>query len=146
MRAVLRFIASAYGAGKAYIDVDGTILHKYLVGDANLDRWMEELMPTRIIWSRMLICYVLYWLGVRLVIWTNRPTEIRWGTMLSLGRHIHIFSEAQFHGSGRGPDGTIPKPYKSKYTSMPNDGPVMDDHPEIEDFGAYPGSLHVRAK
>lgn len=146
MRNVLRFIASAYGAGIAYIDVDGTLVRRQRMGDGDLDHWMANLMPRPVIFSRLAICYILHWLGVRLVLWTNRPEEVRWGTMLSLGRHIYIFERAEFHGSGRGPDGTIPKPYKSKYHHLPIDGPVMDDHVDLDEYGPYPGSLYVRAK
>lgn len=143
MRNVLRFIASAYGAGIAYIDVDGTLVRRQRMGDGDLDHWMANLMPRPVIFSRLVVCYILHWLGVRLVLWTNRPEEVRWGTMLSLGRHIYIFDRAEFHGSGRDPiTGKIPKPYRSKYHHMPTDGPVMDDGDS--DFFVYPGSLWVR--
>lgn len=144
-RATVRFIASAYGAGVAYIDVDGTLLRKCVLSDSNLEHWMDNLMPMPVIWRRLAVCYLLKWLGVRLVLWTNRPPEFRWGTMLSLGRHVYLFNSAQFHGSGKGPDGVIPKPYKSKYDCMPEDGPVMDDGDFEKCNYLYPGSLHVRA-
>jgi hypothetical protein len=134
MKDTLKFIAAAYASGVAYIDVDGTILRRYSwygKQDMTLQLWMENLMPTRIIKRRLPLLYLLKWMGVRLVLWTNRPPELRWPTMLSLGRHIHLFSRTEFHNG---------KKYES-VCYLP--GPIMDDG-DFDNFSCYVGSLQVK--
>jgi hypothetical protein len=134
MKSTLKFIAAAYASGVAYIDVDGTILRRYSwfgKKDMSLDDWMRELMPTRVIRRRLPMLYLLKWMGVRLVLWTNRPPELRWPTMLSLGKHIHLFSRTEFHNG------------KKYHTIDQLNGPVMDDG-DLYDYNCPVGSLQVK--
>ncbi len=96
---VLAFIIGAMVHGKAYIDCDGCILERYrvppelgLVGIDNLLWWAENLQPTPIIKSRIALCYLLRFLGVQLILWTNRDQKRHEAvTRRALGKHCRLF-------------------------------------------------------
>lgn len=138
------FIFDAMLHGFAYIDVDGTLLKKFrlptgaecLVGDTGLlpngqsalEWWKENLAPTPIIWSRLVLCYVLRALDVGLVLWTNRCPCHEAVTRQALGRHASLFMRMEFH------DGL-----KDRCNYL--NGPVMDDDPKYLLVGKGHGLL-----
>lgn len=121
MMRVLRFIRSAMHYGKAYIDLDGCLLKRFrippglnLQGDENLIYWGEHLPVLPIIYPRLLLCYLLRLLGVRLIVWTNRwDPDHMCVTMESLGMHLWLFDEIRLRTGNKFSDRL--------------DGPVMED-------------------
>jgi hypothetical protein len=114
----LRFIAAAFTAGVAYIDCDGCILKKFPVPSNvpmpyKLLWWTHNLEPTVVIRRRLPLLYFLYFIGVRLVLWTNREYSHCMITRQALGKHVRIFSMLRFRGGTKILDRL--------------DGPVMDD-------------------
>jgi hypothetical protein len=114
----LKFIFDAVKYGRAYIDVDGTILKKfpvpdYVDADRKLKWWKDNLAPTAVIRRRLPLLYLLRALGVKLIIWTNRSPQHEYVTRKALGRHANLFSLFQMY------DG-------QKDINHPM-GPVMDD-------------------
>lgn len=119
--AVILFIRDAVRFGCAYIDLDGTLIYRMRVppgfqhfadnyeGDA-LQWWRHNLKPMPIVKSRLALCYLLRLLRVRLVVWTNRWPENEGVTRASLGRHVWLFSELQFHASLKGTKPRLPGP------------------------------------
>lgn len=116
----LQFIVSAVWHRHAYIDLDGCLLERFrcprnlgLKGEEFLQWWVDNLEPTPVVRSRLILCYVLHYLGVRLHVWTNRWPHHASVTLAALGKHASLFVEYQYH-AGR------------KQISRPL-GPVMDD-------------------
>lgn len=95
---LLKFIASAWLHRHAYIDLDGCLLRKMKMPrmpggpDAALAYWGANVAPTPIVRKRLVLCYVLKLLGVRLYIWTNRWPQHDAVTRQALGRHMWLFS------------------------------------------------------
>jgi hypothetical protein len=114
----LKFIASALKYGRAYIDVDGTILKKYPVpdyvdADRKLKWWSDNLAPTPVIKRRLPLLYFLRALGVKLYAWTNRSPQHEGVTRKALGRHQGLFYRYQMYDGRK----------SASYTQ----GPIMDD-------------------
>lgn len=115
---VWKFIFAAVKAGRVYIDIDGTLLKKYPVPEyvdagRKLKWWIENLAPTPVIKRRLPLLYLLYILGVKLIVWTNRGPSHEGVTRKALGFHANLFSRFEFHDGLK--DATDPQ------------GPVMDD-------------------
>lgn len=130
---VWKFIFAAVKAGRVYIDIDGTLLKRFPVPDevySKLEWWKANLQPTPVIKRRLPLLYLLYILGVKLIVWTNRGPAHEGVTRKALGRHTNIFSIFQMY------DG-------QKDKSFPG-GPIMDDDPRyIRNF--RPGDLLVES-
>jgi hypothetical protein len=134
---LIAFVVAAVRCGRAYIDVDGTLLKSFVVPETvpenqRLWWWSFNLVPTPRIWSRIALCCVLRLLGVRLVIWTNRRTMFEPMTRQALGVFQHLFSEWWFMGGW-------------KETLTMRRGVVMDDQAKYVELG-FPGSLCVRER
>jgi hypothetical protein len=115
---LLRFIVSAWLHRHAYIDLDGCLLRKMpMPGGMTMDEalvyWVANLRPMPIVRRRLVLCYVLRLLGVRLYVWTNRPLEHEPITLAALGLHAWLFS-AMYHLEG----------HKQELRRF---GPCMDD-------------------
>lgn len=128
MIALLKFLFSAYRAGVAYIDCDGCILKKfpvpsYVPKDQALEWWKTCLKPTAILRHRIALLYVLRFLGVRLILWTNRRPTHRPITYLALRAHWSLFDHDEMHFC----DG--------QKGSLFLEGPVMDDDPKYAALG-----------
>jgi hypothetical protein len=129
---LFKFIAAAMRAGVAYIDCDGCVLKKFPVPESvsrpyKLLWWKYNLEPTPVVWRRLSLLYFLYFIGVRLVLWTNRDWSHRAVTVLALGKHIRVFSVLRFRGGTKILDRL--------------DGPVMDDDVAYLSCGTGPGLL-----
>jgi len=130
---LLKFISAAVTAGVAYIDCDGCVLKKFPVpkqlqgGPYALLWWKRNLEPTPVVKRRLPLLYFLHFMGVKLVLWTNRE----WGhseiTLKALGKHIRVFSLLRFRGGIKILDRL--------------DGPVMDDDSAYLACGAGCGLL-----
>lgn len=118
---MIRFIASALWYRCAYIDLDGCLLRRQrcpqnlgLKGIEFLLWWRENLTIAPLIKRRLPLLYLLRFLGVRLVLWTNRDSMMHSRvTVESLGLHLWLFREAIYY------DG------QKILSRVP--GPVMDD-------------------
>jgi hypothetical protein len=126
--AVLRFLFSAYRAGVAYIDVDGCVLKKfpvpsYVPKHESLNWWKEHLKPTQVVFSRIVLCYVLSAIGVRLILWTNRRPTHRPITYLALRSHWKLFDWDEMYFC------------EGQKERVFLEGPVMDDDPKYVALG-----------
>lgn len=122
----LKFMISAWYFGRAYIDLDGCLLHRMRCPESvpasdRLIWWTANLKPTPIVYPRLVLLYVLRVLGVRLQIWTNRSGQHMAVTEQALGRHMWLFDDGWFC------DG--------KKDEARLWGPVMDDQQKYVDCG-----------
>ena len=148
MKAWLRFAVHAVRAGNAYIDFDGTLAHSVNVpapegselgGDTWLMIWQDEVnrCAGRLVYWRLLFLLLLWVLGVRLHLWTNRGPVVRDATLRTLGRWARLFTSLQFHGKE-----SVTMPDKTA-SAADHLGPLMDDMDKYAKLGK-PGSLLVR--
>lgn len=138
MIAIFKFIFFAILARHAYIDLDGCLLKKFPVPKeiqgglrSRLEWWNENLQPTEIVKSRLVICYLLRLFGVKLFIWSNRGIRHTEVTKKSLGLHSKIFSVAYYYEG-------------NKNLSRFREGPCMDD--DVNFIGSNKGDLLVESK
>ena len=129
-----KFLLRARAAGVAYIDCDGCILKRYSVPpELNLSWtqsllwWRDNLQATPTVLSRIAFCYLLRFVGVRLVLWTNRAQEHIFVTLEALGEHCLLFDDMLFRDGCKIQDRL--------------DGPVMDDQEAFLSCGSVPGLL-----
>lgn len=118
---MIRFIFDALRYRCAYIDLDGCLLRRMrcpmgtgMKGIDFLLWWRENLTVRPVIKRRLPLLYLLKFLGVKLVMWTNRDFFMH-GTVTfkSLGKHAWLFTEYKFY-DGQKIQSRVP-------------GPVMDD-------------------
>lgn len=131
---LIRFILAARKWRRAYIDMDGTLLHRMQVPAHIQDKlawWHANLCVRPVIKRRLPLLYFLrYVLGCELRIYTNRSIHHTDVTLESLGKHWRLFKDADFHIFDGG----------DKHERILH-GPVMDDYQVYVDCGQGAGLL-----
>jgi hypothetical protein len=96
---MFNFLKNAIGK-TIYVDVDGTILRSFQIpADVKGNKffwWKKNLAPTKMIYSRIFFCFVLWLCGSKLIIWTNRSNAHKSMTVKNLGLAKFMFSEFRF--------------------------------------------------
>lgn len=129
---IMKFLFFAWLHRHAYIDLDGCLLQRMVMpGGMTMEQalvyWAANLGPTPIVRRRLVLCYMLRLLGVRLYVWTNRWPQHEGITRQALGRHAWLFSGMYF--------------MQGKKSACVRNGPCMDDDKRW--VGSRPGDLLV---
>lgn len=138
MRRLLLFVCSAVRHRRAYVDLDGTLLYRMRCPPTERERgymdplawWHSNLTVRPIVRRRLVLCYALRLMGVRLTVWTNRYGVHQDVTVRSLGRHAWLFDRPIDYCSGM-------------KDQVPLYGPVIEDQERYAALGKG-HNLHVR--